>query len=85
VKTLLCQLTLLYEAAIWVRVILSWFPTSPGTMFGRANNGLVRVTEPVLGPIRRLLPRTGMFDLSPIIAALGIEIVVRQIILGCYR
>jgi len=85
VKTLLCQLTLLFEAAIWARVILSWFPSSPGTLFGRVNSGLVRVTEPMLGPIRRVLPRTGMFDLSPIIGALGIEIVVRQIILGCYR
>ena len=84
-KTLFCQLTLLLEVAICARVILSWFPSSPGTLFGRVNSGLVSVTEPVLGPVRRVLPRTGMFDLSPIIAGLGIEIVVRQIILGCYR
>ncbi|MBD0370248.1 MAG: YggT family protein, partial [Pyrinomonadaceae bacterium] len=28
---------------------------------------LVRVTEPVLAPFRRLIPPVGMFDISPII------------------
>jgi YggT family protein len=34
---------------------------------------LMRLTEPVLGPIRRLLPDLGGIDISPIIAAIGIQ------------
>ncbi len=33
---------------------------------------LQRVTEPVLGPIRRFLPDTGMLDLSPLVLFLGL-------------
>jgi YggT family protein len=56
--------------AILVRVILSWFPVDP-------SNPLVRivweVTEPVLAPFRRVIPRIGMFDLSPLAAFLVIS------------
>jgi YggT family protein len=55
---------------IFVRVLLSWFPIDP-------NNPIVRViyevTEPVLAPFRRVIPRIGMFDLSPLAALLVIS------------
>ena len=51
--------------AIFARVVLSWFPTS-------SNNPLVaivyQITEPILGPLRRVIPRLGFFDLTPMIA-----------------
>ena len=58
---------------IFARVILSWFPqVSP-------SNPLVQfvfaVTEPVLAPIRRVLPRFGVFDLSPMIALILFSII----------
>ncbi len=34
-----------------------------------------RVLEPFLGPIRRLMPKTGMFDFSPIVLIILIQIV----------
>ena len=40
---------------------------------------VIGVTEPILGPIRRLLPSTGMFDLSPLIVMLVLSAVVRAI------
>ena len=55
--------------AIFARIILSWFPTS-------AKNPIVifiyAVTEPILAPIRRVVPKFGMIDLSPMIALLAI-------------
>jgi YggT family protein len=52
-------------AAIIIRSLLSWFP-------GMQNNSLSRllyqVTEPILDPIRRIMPRTGMIDLSAMVA-----------------
>jgi YggT family protein len=41
---------------------------------------LYRITEPVLGPIRRVMPPIGMggmgFDLSPIIVIIGIQVLL---------
>ena len=69
--------TFLY-IAIFARVILTWFPQMSPT------NPLVKmvftITEPILGPIRRLLPRMGMFDLSPVIALILIVIIQRVLL-----
>ena len=50
--------------ALLARVILSWVSLSP-------TNPLVvivhQITEPILAPIRRVLPRMGTLDLSPMI------------------
>ena len=35
-------------------------------------DALNRITEPLYGPIRRLLPRTGAFDFAPLIVLFGI-------------
>ena len=59
-------------AAIFIRVLLSWFPIDP-------RNPLVAllydVTEPILEPLRRVIPRLGMFDLSPLVALLLIQFI----------
>ncbi len=82
-KEIICNVALAYEAAIFIRIILSWFPLKPEGVMRRINDVLITITEPVLGPIRRALPRTGFIDLSPLIAALAIEIVLRQLSLRC--
>ncbi|MDW8047685.1 MAG: YggT family protein [Chloroflexota bacterium] len=53
--------------AIFLRAILSWFPVDPHAPYYRF---LVRLTEPLLEPIRRVLPRLGMIDLSPMVVLL---------------
>jgi YggT family protein len=40
---------------------------------------VIGVTEPLLGPVRRLLPSTGMIDFSPLIVMLVLSAVVRAI------
>ena len=57
-------LTLLW-IAILIRAVLSWVPLNPNNPITAI---VVQITEPVLMPIRRLLPRSGGFDLSPMIA-----------------
>lgn len=79
---LLCQLVSLYQIVIVVRIVLSWFPVSQGPM-ATAQYWLVRVTEPVLGPVRRALPPFGGLDVSPIVVLLFLSIVVQGLILGC--
>lgn len=51
--------------AIFARIILSWVDQG-GQM--RISQILYEITEPILGPIRRIMPNMGMLDLSPMVA-----------------
>ncbi|MFN3974777.1 MAG: YggT family protein [Dehalococcoidia bacterium] len=74
-------LTTALYVAILVRVILSWFPIG-------GNNPIVafvyQVTEPILAPIRRIVPRIGVIDLSPLIAIIILVLIQRvaQVVLS---
>ena len=78
--SLLCTLVYVYQLCIIVRIILSWFPLQPGGFVARIADVLVTITEPVLGPLRRILPRTGFIDLSPIVALLLLQFVVAGLV-----
>lgn len=69
---------------LFPRALLSWFPTSPGSALATINHVLYRLSEPVLGPVRRILPplRAGGMgiDLSFIVVFLGIQLVVIPIV-----
>lgn len=77
-NSLLCQLLLAYLIIVFARIILSWFPIEPGSGLASVYGVLYSITEPVLGPIRRILPPVGMggmgFDLSPIIVTIAITV-----------
>ena len=67
--SLLCEvLTLL----ILVRVILSWFSPQPTNMLF---NILYQITEPILAPLRRIIPRVGMFDFTPMVAIILLQLI----------
>ncbi len=62
----------LYSVLIFVRALMSWFVQD---YRNRIYLFLVRITEPVLGPIRRIMPRMGM-DLSPVVAIILIQFAI---------
>lgn len=71
IQTIDLIFTFLY-LAIMARIILSWFrfdPYHPVSVF------LYRVTEPILGFFRGIIPPVGMLDLSPIVAIIVLGIV----------
>jgi YggT family protein len=70
---LLLQILLM---AIFVRVLLTWLPIDQSNPIVRV---LFDVTEPVLAPFRRVIPRIGMFDLSPIAAMLIIQLILQNL------
>ena len=80
---IICIALQLYVIVLFARVILSWFPISPGSAMEGISDVLVRLTEPVLGPLRRAIPpvRLGAMglDLSPLIAFFGVQIIQRII------
>ena len=51
--------------AIFIRAILSWFAISRYNLFMVL---LDDITEPLLSPLRQVVPRLGMFDITPLIA-----------------
>ena len=57
----------IYILLITVRVIFSWGGLS---YTNRLMRFLVDVTEPLLGPLRRMIPRLGWLDISPLVAIL---------------
>jgi YggT family protein len=65
----------LFQLLIVVRVILSWIvpPFSRNPLV----EGVRRITDAVLGPIRSVLPSTGGWDFSPIVALFLLSILQR--------
>jgi YggT family protein len=66
---ILCQIL---GFAIVIRAILSWFTLRP-------DNPLMVIfsylTEPILAPLRRIIPRIGMFDITPVVAIILLLII----------
>jgi YggT family protein len=74
----------LYSWVIIAAALITWVspdPRNPIVVFLR------QVTEPVLGPVRRLLPpwKTGGLDFSPLIVIIAIQFVERVVLVGLLR
>ena len=82
---MLCVLLQLYLYALFARILLSWFPVTPGGAMASIVSVLYSLTEPVLGPLRRTIPpvRLGAaaLDLSPLIVLIGLQLLMSAI--GC--
>ena len=57
----------LYEIVLLLRILLSWFRVDPYNPIARV---LYALTDPLLDPIRSVLPPAGMLDFSPLVAFL---------------
>ena len=57
---------------IIVRILLSWFRSPPR---GKMVRFIVDTTDPLLNLAKKITPKTGMLDLSPIIAVIGLELI----------
>lgn len=64
--------------ALFARVISSWVGGSPYSKWWRWS---YLVTEPILAPLRQVIPRIGMFDISIIVAYFGLGL-LQSLILG---
>ncbi len=62
-----------YTAVLLIYAIVSWFPS----LRGRWTNVLAALVEPVLIPIRRIIPPVGGLDLAFLIVLLVLQLLVR--------
>lgn len=65
----------LFIILLVVRAILSWVRIGPDSPFRPVVDIVHKVTEPVLAPIRGVLPAMGGFDLSPLLVIVGIRVI----------
>jgi YggT family protein len=72
---LLSKLFYAYLLLMIVYAIVSWIPS----LRGRWTDYLAMVIEPVLTPVRRVIPPLGGFDLSFLVLFLVIQLVLRLI------
>ncbi len=76
---IICLLLQLYWIVLIVRIVLSWVPRLPDPVQPAANV-VYKLTDPVLNPVRGLLPpvRTGSMalDLSPILVFIAIQLLI---------
>jgi YggT family protein len=68
----------LYEVILIIRILMSWMnpdPSHPVTVW------IYRLTEPVLAPVRKVLPLHGMgIDFSPIVVFLILDLIKRFLV-----
>ncbi len=81
--TLVCVLIQLCELLLFLRVIVSWFRIPAGGAGASLVRGLYTLTEPVLRPLRSLIPPVQMgptaLDLSPIVVFLVLVLVAAKL------
>lgn len=69
----LCQILAII---IFARAIVSWFAVSP---YSPAVRFLNSITEPILRPLRRVVPRFGAVDITPMVAIIILLLIGRLV------
>lgn len=68
----------LYSFVILARVLMSWVNIDPYSPLART---IYDLTEPVLAPVRNLMPSAGGFDFSPIIVLILLQVLGSMIVM----
>lgn len=76
---LVCLALFAVQLVLVAAMVVSWFPVEPGTGLARLAAVLGAVTEPVIGPVRRLAPPVRLgglrVDVSPLIVLIVVLVV----------
>ena len=68
---LIALLLQLLSLAIFFRALISWVSPDPYNPIVRALNA---ITEPILQPLRQIVPRIGMMDITPLVAIILLQV-----------
>jgi YggT family protein len=68
----LYDLGVIYLIILVLRAVFSWFPAGSSSWLPKANHWLYVLTEPVIAPLRKLIPPVGMLDVSFLVVFVGI-------------
>ena len=67
-----------FNILILIRVLLTWIPVGGGETIRTVVGLIYAATEPILAPIRRILPPMSGLDLSPIVAMVLLQVIGRM-------
>jgi YggT family protein len=59
-----------------LRAVISWFPINPRSPWVIVLN---EITEPILAPLRRVVPQLGMIDITPMVAMIVLLVIQRAL------
>ena len=62
-----------------MRAIISWFSLDPRNPLVEV---LDQITEPILSPLRRIVPRMGMIDITPMVAMILLWVLAQAVAQG---
>ncbi|WP_213423336.1 YggT family protein [Bhargavaea massiliensis] len=71
---LLANAAQIYSILLVIYVLMSWVPSTRETSIGRL---LAKICEPYLDIFRKIIPPIGMIDISPIVALIALNLIVR--------
>ena len=77
-QDVVCALLIAYILILFGRMIISWLPPTGGASATVARL-LYDLTEPVLAPVRRIIPPVGMFDLSFTVVVIALLLVYNTV------
>lgn len=76
-STFLNVIDILYMLFLWtliIRVVLSWFNIRPDNPLMVITHS---ITEPIIAPLRRITPRLGVIDITPMLAIILLYLIVQ--------
>jgi YggT family protein len=80
---IVCTLIQLYTLVVFARILLEWVRVPGEHPVGKVRAALATVVDPVLAPLRRIVPPVRMggaaLDLSPLVLLIGLSILSRAI------
>ncbi len=79
-STLLLLLLQLVTLLLLARAVLSWFRPDYGSGLHRLQDSVERLSDPIVAPVRRVMPNTGPLDLSVFVIIIGINFVLVPIV-----
>ncbi len=76
----------IYGFIVLARVLLSWVRVSPWhPTWGPIIRFIYQATDPIMEPVRRLLPPMGGLDFSPILVLLGLDLIRGVVVTALYN
>ena len=85
IRSLVALVDIFFTVVYWllvIRIVLGWVGVNPYTTYNDILSGVFQITDVILRPFQRLPLRLGLFDFSPIVAFIALQLLQRVLILG---
>ena len=74
--TVIRALLQVYVLCLIGRAILSWFPRPRSNVMAGVSEFLFTITEPILAPVRRVIPPLGGLDISFLVVMIALQVII---------